>query len=317
MSFGVPDEKRPWILQDDEARPLFRKALESGINFIDTANIYADGTSEELTGRMLAEMARRDEVVFATKVYNRMRPGPNGAGLGRKAIMSEIDHSLRRLGTDYVDLYQIHRWDYETPIEETLEALHDVVKAGKARFIGASSMFAWQFAKALFTSDLRGWSRFVSMQSEISLVMREEEREMIGLCRDQGIGMLPWSPLGAGMLTRPWGEATKRSQTDRFNKTMYGVTESGSREVVAAVEVLAKARGVPMAQVAMAWLLHKDGITSPIIGATRVRHIEDAIAAFDLSLTAEEIAGLEAPYRPRPVPAYLLPNRPDRISRKP
>jgi aryl-alcohol dehydrogenase-like predicted oxidoreductase len=307
MSFGVPDEKRPWILQDDEARPLFRKALESGINFIDTANIYADGTSEELTGRMLKEMARRDEIVLATKIYNRMRPGPNGMGLGRKAIMSEIDHSLRRLGTDYVDLYQIHRWDYETPIEETLEA----------RFIGASSMFAWQFAKALFTSDLRGWSRFVSMQSEISLVMREEEREMTGLCRDQGVGLIPWSPLGAGKLTRSWGEATKRSQTDRFNKTMYEVTEDGSREVVAAVEAVAKARGVPMAQIAMAWLLQKDGITSPIIGATRAGHIEDAVAAIGLSLTTEEIARLEAPYQPRPVPAYLLPNTPDRISRNP
>ena len=317
MSFGVPDEKRPWILQDDEARPLFRKALEAGINFIDTANIYADGTSEELTGRMLKEMARRDEIVLATKAYNRMRPGPNGMGLGRKAIMSEIDHSLRRLGTDYVDLYQIHRWDYETPIEETLEALDDVVKAGKARFIGASSMFAWQFAKALFTSDLRSWSRFVSMQSEISLVMREEEREMTGLCRDQGVGLIPWSPLGAGKLTRPWGEATKRSQTDRFNKTMYEVTEDGSREVVAAVEAVAKARGVPMAQIAMAWLLQKDGITSPIIGATRAGHIEDAVVAIGLSLTTEEIARLEAPYQPRPVPVYLLPNTPDRISRMP
>jgi 1-deoxyxylulose-5-phosphate synthase len=317
MSFGVPDEKRPWILQDDEARPLFRKALESGINFIDTANIYADGTSEELTGRMLKEMARRDEIVLATKVYNRMRAGPNGMGLGRKAIMSEIDHSLRRLGTDYVDLYQIHRWDYETPIEETLEALDDVVKAGKARFIGASSMFAWQLAKALFTSDLRGWSRFVSMQSEISLVMREEEREMMGLCRDQGVGMMPWSPLGAGKLTRPWGEATERSQTDRFNKTMYEDNEGGSREVVATVEALAKARGVPMAQIAMAWLLHKDGITSPIIGATRADHIEDAVAAIELSLAPEETARLEAPYQPRPVPGYVLPNTPDRISRRP
>jgi aryl-alcohol dehydrogenase-like predicted oxidoreductase len=317
MSFGVPDDKRPWILQDDEARPLFRKALESGINFFDTANIYADGTSEELTGRMLKEMARRDEIVLATKVYNRMHAGPNGMGLGRKAIMSEIDNSLRRLGTDYVDLYQIHRWDYETPIEETLEALHDVVKAGKARFIGASSMFAWQFAKALFTADLNHWTRFVSMQSEISLVMREEEREMIRLCRDQGIGLIPWSPLGGGKLTRPWGETTKRSQTDRFNKTMYDVTEGGSREVVAAVESLAKARGVPMAQIAMAWLLHKDGITSPIIGATKVKHIEDAVAAVDLRLSPEEIAQLEAPYQSRPVPAYLLPDTPDRISRRP
>jgi len=317
MSFGVPDEKRPWILQDDEARPLFRKALESGVNFIDTANIYADGTSEELTGRMLKEMARRDEIVLATKVYNRMRPGPNGMGLGRKAIMTEIDHSLQRLGTDYVDLYQIHRWDYETPIEETLEALDDVVKAGKARFIGASSMFTWQFARALFTSDLRHWNRFSSMQSEISLVMREEEREMIGLCRDQGVGLIPWSPLGAGKLTRPWGQATKRSQTDRFNKTMYDVTEGGAREVVAAVESVARARGVPMAQVAMAWLLHKDGITSPIVGATRVGHLEDAIAALELSLSLEEITKLEAPYQPRPVPAYLLPNTPDGRIRRP
>jgi aryl-alcohol dehydrogenase-like predicted oxidoreductase len=312
MSFGSPSEKRPWVLQDDDARPLFRKALESGINFIDTANTYAIGTCEELTGRMLKEMARRDEIVLASKVYNRMRPGPNGAGLGRKAIMSEIDHSLRRLGTDYLDLYQIHRWDYATPIEETLEALHDVVKAGKARYIGASSMFAWQFAKALFTSDLHGWTRFVSMQSEISLVAREEEREMIGLCKDQRIALVPWSPLGAGKLTRPWAELTNRSQTDMFNKTMYGVTDDGAPEIVAAVEAMARSRGVPMAQIAMAWLLHKDGITSPIVGASKATHVDDAVAAVNLSLSAEEIASLEAPYRPKSVPSYLYNNRPDR-----
>ena len=317
MSFGAVNEQRPWVLQDDEARPIFRKALESGINFIDTANTYAAGTSEELTGRMIREMAKRDDIVLATKVYNRMRPGPNGVGLGRKAIMTDIDHSLRRLGTDYVDLYQIHRWDYETPIEETLEALDDVVRAGKVRFIGASSMFAWQFAKALFTSDIKGWSRFVSMQSEVSLVSREEEREMIGLCKDQGIGMIPWSPLGAGKLTRPWGEPTKRNQTDRHNKTMYDVTDGGAREVVAAVEAVARARGVPMAQVATAWLLQKDGITSPIIGASKVGHVEDAVAAVDLTLSSDEITTLETPYLPRATPAYLLPGTPDRLARRP
>jgi aryl-alcohol dehydrogenase-like predicted oxidoreductase len=312
MSFGMPNEKRPWVLQDDDARPLFRKALEAGINFIDTANTYASGTSEELTGRMLKEMARRDEIVLASKVYNRMRPGPNGAGLGRKAIMSEIDNSLRRLGTDYLDLYQIHRWDYATPIEETLDALNDVVKAGKTRFIGASSMFAWQFAKALFTSDLNGWSRFVSMQSEVSLVAREEEQEMIGLCQDQGIALIPWSPLGAGKLTRPWAELTHRSRTDMFNKTMYDVKDGGEPDIVAAVAYLAQSRGVPMAQIAMAWLLHKDGITSPIIGASKLEHVQDAVAAVDLRLSADEIATLEAPYRPKGVPDYLHDNRPER-----
>jgi aryl-alcohol dehydrogenase (NADP+) len=307
MSFGTPDDKRPWTLEDDAARPLFRRAIEAGVTFIDTANIYGTGASEELTGRMLREFARRDDIVLATKVYNRMRPGPNGAGLGRKAILSELDASLKRLQTDYVDLYQIHRWDYETPIEETLEALNDVVRAGKVRFIGASSMYAWQFAKALFTAQRHGWARFVSMQSEISLIRRDEEREMVGLCLDQGVGLIPWSPLGGGKLTRPWGEATLRNQTDRFNKTMYDPAEEGDRDIVAAVQNVAAARGVPMAQVALAWLLQKPGITAPIVGITRMGHLDDALSALDLQLTDDEIARLEQPYRPLPVPGYLQP----------
>jgi aryl-alcohol dehydrogenase-like predicted oxidoreductase len=305
MSFGVPDENRPWVLQDDEARPLFRQAWEKGITFFDTANIYAKGTSEELTGRLLKELAPRDQYVLATKVYNRMSPGPNGAGLSRKAIFAEIDNSLTRLKTDYVDLYQIHRWDYFTPIEETLEALHDVVKAGKARYIGASSMYSWQFAKALFTADLHGWTRFVSMQNEVNLVAREEEREMLPLCVDQGIGVIPWSPLGGGKLTRPWGEATRRSQTNRFGMSMYEQTEGGAPDVVAAVQQLAERRNVPMARIALAWLLHKSEITSPIVGGTKASHVDDAVAAMDVKLTAEEIAQLEAPYQPRRAAIYL------------
>lgn len=307
MSFGVPDDNRPWILQDEEAWPLFKRAWEAGINFYDTANVYAAGTSEELTGRMLKKLGSRDSFVLATKVFNRMSEGPNGAGLSRKSIFAEIDNSLRRLQTDYVDLYQIHRWDYFTPIEETLEALHDLVKAGKVRYIGASSMYAWQFAKALYTADLNGWTRFASMQNEVNLLFREEEREMLPFCADQGVGVIPWSPLGGGKLTRPWGEVTKRNRTDRFNKTMYERTEGGAMDVVAAVQTLSQDRGVPMAQIALAWTLQKSEITAPIVGASKLSHVDDAIAALDVSLSTEEVASLEAPYQARFAPAYIAP----------
>jgi aryl-alcohol dehydrogenase-like predicted oxidoreductase len=305
MSFGAPNERRPWTLDEDQARPLFRKAWEAGINFYDTANTYQAGSSEEVTGKIIKELGPRDEIVLASKVFNRMRPDPNGAGLSRKAIMAEIDNSLRRLDTDYLDLYQIHRWDHETPIEETMEALHDVVKAGKARYIGASSMYAWQFAKAQHAAETNGWTRFVSMQNQVSLVYREEEREMLPLCRDQGIGVIPWSPLGAGKLTRPWGEKTKRSTTDFFAKSMYDNEDGNAREVVGAVGAVADARGIPYAQVALAWLLQKDGITAPIVGASALSHLEDALGALDVTLTADEIASLEAPYRPQAVKGQL------------
>ena len=304
MSFGAPHAERPWALDLDAARPLFRKAWEAGINFYDTANVYAEGSSEEITGTVLKELGRRDEMVIATKVFGVMRQGPNGRGLSRAAILMEIDNSLRRLGVDYVDLYQIHRWDQHTPIEETMEALHDVVKAGKARYIGASSMYAWQFAKALAASDLNGWTRFVSMQDEVSLVYREEEREMLPQCDYEGIGVLPWSPLGGGKLTRPWGEQTKRTATDRWNKTMYEQTAGGAREVVAAVEAVAGKRGLPMAQVALAWVLQKPVVTAPIVGASRPGHVEDAIAALEISLSDDEIGALEAPYQPRAIGGF-------------
>jgi aryl-alcohol dehydrogenase (NADP+) len=282
---------------------LIRRALEAGINFFDTANVYSDGSSEEIVGRALGEFADRDEVVIATKVHGAMRPGANGRGLSRKAIMAEIDHSLRRLGTDYVDLYQIHRWDRHTPIEETLEALHDVVKAGKARYIGASSMFAWQFSKALHTSERNGWTRFVSMQDHYNLLNREEEREMLPLCDDESIAVLPWSPLARGRLTRDWDETTSRSETDQFGKTLYDTTAS-DRVIVERVAELASARGLPRAQVALAWLLSKPVVTSPIVGVTKMQHLEDAVAAVDVQLTAEEIASLEEPYTPHPVVGF-------------
>jgi aryl-alcohol dehydrogenase-like predicted oxidoreductase len=304
MSFGKVTEERPWVLGIDEARPMFQRAWEAGINFFDTANVYAQGTSEEITGQVIKELAPRDEIVLATKVFGRMRPGPNGQGLSRKAILSEIDNSLRRLGTDYVDLYQIHRFDPFTSVEETMEALHDVVRAGKARYIGASSMWAWQFAKLQHAAELHGWTKFVSMQNQVSLTYREEEREMIPFCIDQGIALLPWSPLGGGKLTRPWGTETKRATTDRFNKTMYEQTEGNAQGVVAAVETVAKARGLPMAQVAMAWVLQKPGVTSPIVGASKLSHVEDAIAAEALTLSADELAQLETPYQPMAVQGF-------------
>jgi aryl-alcohol dehydrogenase-like predicted oxidoreductase len=304
MSYGVPGRGlHAWTLDEEKSRPFIRRALELGINFFDTSNSYSDGTSEEILGRAIRDFARRDEVVIATKVFYPLRKDPNGRGLSRKAILTEIDASLRRLGMDYVDLYQIHRWDSETPIEETLEALHDVVKAGKARYLGASSMFAWQLAQALYMADLPGRTRFVSMQDHYNLLYREEEREMIGLCVDQGIGVIPWSPLARGRLARPWDEraSTERAGTDEFGKTLYARTEPADRAVIDRLGEVAEARGVPRAQVALAWLLGKPAVTAPIVGATKPHHLEDAVAALSIKLTAEEVARLEEPYVPHPV----------------
>ncbi|KVU35086.1 alcohol dehydrogenase [Burkholderia ubonensis] len=305
MTYGVPERgTHPWTLDEAASRPFIRQALDAGINFFDTANMYSDGTSEEIVGRALRDFAKRDDVVIATKVFHRMRPGPNGAGLSRKAILTEIDHSLKRLGTDYVDLYQIHRWDYHTPIEETLEALHDVVKAGKARYIGASSMHAWQFSKALYTSKLNGWTQFVSMQDHLNLLYREEEREMLPLCADQGIAVLPWSPLARGRLTRDWDASSERLQNDAYGQTLYEAYADNDRAIVEAVATIARARNVPRAQVALAWLLQKSGVTAPIIGASKARHLDDAVAALSLELSAEELAALEAPYVPHAVTGH-------------
>ncbi|EGG46938.1 MULTISPECIES: aldo/keto reductase [Streptomyces] len=302
MSFGVPERgNHEWTLDEDAAGPLIRQALEAGINFLDTANVYSDGTSEEIVGRALKEYARREEIVLATKVHGRMHEGPNGGGLSRKAIMAEIDHSLRRLGTDYVDLYQIHRFDAETPVEETMEALHDVVKAGKARYIGASSMYAWQFSKAQYTARLNGWTRFVSMQNHYNLLYREEEREMLPLCADQGVGVLPWSPLARGRLTRDWDEDTTRSRTDNFGRTLYG---EGDRRIAEAVAAIAAERGLPRARIALAWLLHRPTVTAPIVGATKASHIEDAVAALDVELTDKDLERLEQPYEPHAISGH-------------
>jgi aryl-alcohol dehydrogenase-like predicted oxidoreductase len=302
MTFGVPERgTHPWTLDEEKSRPIVRRAVDLGINFFDTANSYSDGTSEEIVGRLLREMARRDEIVVATKVFFPVRPGPNGRGLGRKAILQAIDDSLRRLGMDYVDLYQIHRWDERTPIEETLEALHDVVKVGKARYIGASSMYAWQFATALQVATRHGWTRFVTMQNHVNLLYREEEREMLPLCRAEGIGVLPWSPLARGRLTRDWRESSPREETDEVGKRLYTAAVDADRAVIDAVAAVASTRGVPRAQVALAWLIQQPGVTSPIVGASRLGHLEDAMAALDLRLTAEELSALEAPYVPHPV----------------
>lgn len=302
MGFGVAERWiHPWILDEERSRPIMKKALELGINFFDTANVYADGTSEEIVGRALKEYANRDEIVLATKVHFRMHQGPNGAGLSRKAIMSEIDKSLKRLGTDYVDLYQIHRWDYHTPIEETMEALHDVVKAGKARYIGASAMYAWQFLKALHVAEKHGWTRFVSMQNHYNLIYREEEREMLPLCKEEKVGVIPYSPLAGGRLTRDWQDATLRSETDQVAKSKYDATASTDRLIVERVAALAQKHGVPRVQIALAWLLQKEPVTAPIIGATKLSHLEDAVAALSITLTPEEIAWLEEPYVPHPV----------------
>jgi aryl-alcohol dehydrogenase-like predicted oxidoreductase len=302
MTYGEPDRgNHPWSLGEEASRPFIAEALESGINFFDTANVYSDGSSEEIVGRALADFANRDEIVLATKVHGRMQPGPNGAGLSRKAIMAAIDASLRRLGTDYVDLYQIHRWDPATPIEETLEALHDVVQAGKARYIGASSMYAWQFAQALYLADLNGWTRFVSMQDHYNLLNREEEREMLPLCLDQGVGAIPWSPLARGKLTRDWEDTTERSASDEFGRHLYA---EGDRVIVERVAAVAKARGVPRAQVALAWVLHHPAVTAPIVGASKPGHLADAVAAVDIRLSDEEISQLEEPYTPHPVVGF-------------
>ncbi len=312
MSYGDPDAtvegstlRWAWALKEDEARPFFRRAIELGINFFDTANVYSFGASEEITGRALREFARREEVVIATKVWGVMRPGPNGGGLSRKAILHEIEESLKRLGTDYVDLYQIHRWDPATPIEETMEALHDVVRTGKARYLGASSMHAWQFAKAQHVAERHGWTRFVSMQNHYNLLYREEEREMVPLCRDQGVGLIPWSPLARGHLARaPKAKGTKRSGTDRFGKTLYSSMPEADRRVLAEVDKLSKRHRLPHAQIALAWLLQKDGVTAPIVGATKMGHLEAAVAALGVALSQEEVTALEAPYVPHPIAGF-------------
>jgi aryl-alcohol dehydrogenase-like predicted oxidoreductase len=305
MTYGDPQRGfHEWTLDEDGSRPLLRQAVEAGINFFDTANVYSDGSSEEIVGRALKEFARRDEVVIATKVHGRMRPGPNGAGLSRKAILQELDASLRRLGTDYVDLYQIHRFDDATPIEETLEALHDVVKAGKVRYIGASSMYAWQFATMLHTADANGWTRFSTMQNYVNLLYREEEREMLPLCEAEGIGVIPWSPLARGRLTRDWDETTERSESDEFGRTLYERTVDADRKVVEAVGAVAEERGVPRARIALAWVLAKLAVSAPIVGASRAGHLEDAVAALDVVLTDEEIGRLETPYVPHAVVGF-------------
>jgi aryl-alcohol dehydrogenase-like predicted oxidoreductase len=306
MSYGVPERgMHAWTIPEDQSRPFYQRALDLGINFFDTSNSYSDGTSEEFLGRAIRDLARRDEVVIATKVYFPMRKDANARGLSRKAIFAEVDASLRRLGMDYIDLYQIHRWDYSTPIEETLEALHDVVKAGKARYLGASSMYAWQLCKALYLADRHGWTRFVSMQNHLNLLYREEEREMLPLCQAEGVGLVPWSPLARGKLTRPWqGESTKRTETDEFGKTLYTGAEGSDREVVERVSQVAAARGVARAQVALAWLLQKPAVTSPIIGATKPHHLEEAVGALSLKLSAEEIKALEEPYVPHRVAGF-------------
>lgn len=307
MSYGDPASgHHAWALGEAESRPFIKRALELGINFFDIANMYSKGASEEVVGRALRDFGRRDDLVIATKVFYPMRADdPNSPGLSRKAIMREIDDSLRRLGTDYVDLYQIHRWDYSTPIEETMEALHDVVKAGKARYIGASSMYAWQFAKALYVADLHGWTRFVSMQPHYNLLYREEEREMLALCRSEGIGVIPWSPLARGRLTRPWkAETTERTKTDKFGETLYRATEEADRRVVDELVAVAAARGLPPAQIALAWMLSRPGIVAPIVGATKLHHLEDAVAALDVKLGEEEAARLEAPYIPHRIAGF-------------
>jgi aryl-alcohol dehydrogenase (NADP+) len=288
----------PWSLNEEASRPLIRRAVEAGINFFDTANVYSAGSSEEITGRALKDFANRDEIVLATKLHGRMRRGPNGSGLSRKEIFAEIDASLTRLGTEYVDLYQIHRWDATVPIEETMEALHDVVKAGKARYIGASSMWAWQFGKALHVADQHGWTRFTTMQNHYNLLYREEEREMLPLCADEGIGVIPWSPLARGRLTRDWDATTARSETDEFGQSLY---RDEDKAIVDRVAEIAEGRGITRAQVALAWLLANPAVHSPIIGATKPNHLEEAIVAVDIELSDKEIALLEEPYRPHEV----------------
>jgi aryl-alcohol dehydrogenase-like predicted oxidoreductase len=306
MSFGVAERWiHPWVLDEEHSRPIIKKALEAGINFFDTANVYSDGTSEEILGRALKDFADRDKIVIATKVFFRMHDGPNGEGLSRKAILSEIDNSLKRLGTDYVDLYQIHRWDYNTPIEETMEALNDVVRAGKARYIGASAMYAWQFSKALHVAEKHGWTRFVSMQNHINLIYREEEREMLPLCIEEGIGVIPYSPLAGGRLTRDLNETTLRSETDEIAKQKYGSSYDADRLVLERLAEVAKQRCVTRSHIALAWLLQKQPVTAPIIGVTKTHHLDDAVAALSVKLSPEEVAFLEEPYIPHRVVGAL------------
>ena len=305
MTYGVPDRgAHPWSLDEEKSRPFIKRALDLGINFFDTANTYSDGTSEEIVGRALRDFARREEIVLATKVFYPMREGPNARGLSRKSIMIEIDASLRRLGTDYVDLYQIHRWDKHTPIEETLAALHDVIKAGKARYIGASSMYSWQFSKAQYLARQNGWTPFVSMQNHYNLLYREEEREMLPLCAAEEVGVIPWSPLARGRLTRDWNETTNRMETDEFGKTLYTATAAADRMIVERVAEVATKRSVPRAQVALAWLIQKPFVTAPIVGASRLQHLDDAVAAVSLKLTPEEILSLEEAYVPHAVVGF-------------
>ena len=306
MSYGEPSQgTHPWSLDEPASRPFFVQALDAGINFFDTANVYSLGSSEEYLGRALTELGvPRDEVVIATKVRGRMRPGPNGEGLSRAAIMTAVDDSLRRLGTDYIDLYQIHRWDHRTPIAETMEALNDVVRAGKVRYLGASSMWAWQFATAQHVADANGWTRFVSMQNHYNLLNREEEREMLPLCADQGVGVIPWSPLARGHLTRPWASTTDRTATDDFGRTLYGTVDCDA-EIVERVAQVASDRGVPMATIALAWLLRHPQVTAPIIGATKHHHIADAVAALDMELSDDEVTLLTEAYTPHPVVGFI------------
>ena len=305
MTYGEPERgNHAWTLPEAESRPFLKRALDLGITFFDTANVYSDGSSEEIVGRALVDYARRDGIVLATKVHGRMHPDGNGAGLSRKHIMASIDESLKRLGTDYVDLYQIHRYDPDTPIEETLEALHDVVKAGKVRYIGASSMYAWQFCRSLYLADRHGWTRFVSMQNHYNLLYREEEREMVALCLAEGVGMIPWSPLARGRLTRSPETSTGRAETDVFGRTLYTGFEASDRAVIDRVGQIAEARGVPRAQVALAWLLSKPGVTAPIVGASKPAHLDDAVAALEVKLSPDEIGQLEAPYVPHAVAGF-------------
>lgn len=303
MSFGTAEGwvHNQWALNEEDSRSIIKKALDLGINFFDTANVYARGTSEEILGRTLKDYANRDEVVIATKVHGKMHEGPNGSGLSRKAIMSEIDKSLKRLNTDYVDLYIIHRWDYNTPIEETMAALHDVVKAGKARYIGASAMYAWQFQKALYVAEKNGWTRFVSMQNHLNLLYREEEREMMPLCRAEKIAVTPYSPLASGRLARDWAETTTRLETDPIAKRKYDATADADKLVVERLAEIAEKHGVPRAHIALAWLLHKEPVVAPVIGATKISHLESAVESLSIKLTPEEIAFMEEPYVPHQV----------------
>jgi aryl-alcohol dehydrogenase-like predicted oxidoreductase len=316
MSFGISGKgTHEWTLDEAASRPFFRRSLEAGINFFDTANGYSAGTSEEITGRALKDFAHRDEVVVATKVFLPWRNAPNTGGLSRKALFQAVDDSLRRLGMDYIDLWQIHRFDAETPVEETMEALHDIVRSGKVRYIGASSMEAWRFAKMQYIAQSNGWTRFISMQPQVNLVYREEEREMIPLCIDQGVAVIPWSPLARGMLTRDWDEKTARSETDQFSRAIYDKTVEQDRKVVETVAEIAKERGLPRAQIALAWVLQAKGITAPIIGATRMSHLEDAVAALDVTLSPEEVKRLEAPYVPhRVVGLSMMPRFRGKVS---